>query len=68
MYVITDLVYCIYDNSVNTTVDSEIVYAYIHFGKHLHILTRNTFDCDQSNYSSHTVFSHIPIEFWPNWK
>jgi len=26
-------------------------------------MTRNTLDCDQSNYSSHTVFSHIPIEF-----
>jgi len=26
--------------------------------------TRNTFDCDQSNYSSRIVFSHhIPIEF-----
>jgi len=25
--------------------------------------TRNTLDCDQSNYSSHIVFSHIPIEF-----
>ena len=25
--------------------------------------TRNTLDCDQSNYSSRTVFSHIPIEF-----
>jgi len=24
--------------------------------------TRNTLDCDQSNYSSHIVFSHIPIE------
>ena len=26
-------------------------------------LTRNTLDCDQSNYSSPIVFSHIPIEF-----
>jgi len=25
--------------------------------------TRNTLDCDQSNYSSHIVVSHIPIEF-----
>ena len=25
--------------------------------------TRNTLDCDQSNYSSCIVFSHIPIEF-----
>jgi len=25
--------------------------------------TRNTLDCDQSNYSSLIVFSHIPIEF-----
>jgi len=25
--------------------------------------TRNTLDYDQSNYSSRTVFSHIPIEF-----
>ena len=24
---------------------------------------RNTLDCDQSNYSSRIVFSHIPIEF-----
>ena len=24
-------------------------------------LTRNTLDCDQSNYSSRIVFSHIPI-------
>jgi len=28
-----------------------------------HILTRNTLDCDQSNYSSRIVFPHIPIEF-----
>jgi len=27
------------------------------------ITTRNTLDCDQSNYSSCIVFSHIPIEF-----
>ena len=26
------------------------------------IITRNTLDCDQSNYSSRIVFSHIPIE------
>jgi len=26
------------------------------------IYTRNTLDCDQSNYSSRIVFSHIPIE------
>jgi len=25
--------------------------------------TRNTLDCDQSNYSSRIVFLHIPIEF-----
>jgi len=25
--------------------------------------TRNTLDCDQSNYSSRIVFSHITIEF-----
>ena len=25
--------------------------------------TRNTLDCDQSNYSSRIVYSHIPIEF-----
>ena len=25
--------------------------------------TRNSLDCDQSNYSSRIVFSHIPIEF-----
>ena len=25
------------------------------------IKTRNTLDCDQSNYSSRIVFSHIPI-------
>ena len=25
--------------------------------------TRNTLDCDQSNYSTRIVFSHIPIEF-----
>ena len=25
--------------------------------------TRNTVDCDQCNYSSRTVFSHIPNEF-----
>ena len=24
---------------------------------------RNTLDCDQSNYSSRIVFSHIPIAF-----
>jgi len=28
-----------------------------------YILARNTLDCDQSNYSSRIVFSHIPIEF-----
>jgi len=27
------------------------------------IYTRNTLDCDQSNYSSRIVFSQIPIEF-----
>ena len=26
-------------------------------------VTRNTLDCDQSNYCSRIVFSHIPIEF-----
>jgi len=42
-------------------------------GSHIHELnqgrsdgdipsTRNTLDCDQSNYSSRIVFSHIPIE------
>jgi len=29
------------------------------------LLTRNTLDCDQSNYSSRTVFSHILTEFGP---
>jgi len=29
----------------------------------LYYVTRNTLDCDQSNYSSHIVFSHIPTEF-----
>jgi len=29
----------------------------------LHYRTRNTLDCDQSNYYSRIVFSHIPIEF-----
>jgi len=29
----------------------------------MHTKTRNTLDCDQSNYSSRIVFSHIPIEF-----
>ena len=28
-----------------------------------HLYTKNTLDCDQSNYSSRIVFSHIPIEF-----
>jgi len=27
------------------------------------VYARNTLDCDQSNYSSRIVFSHIPIEF-----
>ena len=27
------------------------------------VITRNTLDCDQSNYSSRFVFPHIPIEF-----
>jgi len=27
------------------------------------LYTRNTLDCDQSNYSLCIVFSHIPIEF-----
>ena len=26
-------------------------------------MTKNTLDCDRSNYSSRIVFSHIPIEF-----
>jgi len=26
-------------------------------------MTRNTLECDQSNYFSRIVFSHIPIEF-----
>jgi len=30
--------------------------------------TRNALDCDQCNYSSRIVFSHIPIEFWSNRK
>jgi len=32
---------------------------------YLKLKTRNTLDCDQSNYSSHTVFSHTLIEFGP---
>jgi len=28
-----------------------------------HSYTRNTLDCNQSNYSSRIVFSHMPIEF-----
>jgi len=28
-----------------------------------YVWTRHTLDCDQSNYSSRTVFSHIPIKF-----
>jgi len=28
-------------------------------------MTRNTLDCDQSNYSSRITFSHIPVEFGP---
>ena len=27
------------------------------------VITRNTLYCDQSNYSSRIIFSHIPIEF-----
>ena len=27
------------------------------------VTTRNTLDCDQSNYYSRIVFSHIPIKF-----
>jgi len=27
------------------------------------MITRNPLDCDQSNYASRIVFSHIPIEF-----
>jgi len=30
------------------------------------LLTRNTLDCDQSNYSLRIVLSHIPIEFGQN--
>jgi len=26
-------------------------------------ITKNTLDCNQSNYSSRTVFSHMPTEF-----
>ena len=32
----------------------------------VYMLTRNTLDCDQSNYSSRIVYSHIPIEFGQN--
>jgi len=32
---------------------------------HWSIITRNTLDCDQSNYSSCIVFSHILTEFGP---
>jgi len=28
-------------------------------------VTRNALDCEQSNYSSSTVFSYIPIVFGP---
>jgi len=31
------------------------------------VLTRNTLDRDQSNYSARIVFSHIPIEFGQKW-
>jgi len=34
-----------------------------HFLYSLSFVTRNTLDCDQSNYSSRIVFSHMPIAF-----
>jgi len=33
-----------------------------HFCPKIYLWTRNTLDCDPSNYSSRIVFSHIPIE------
>ena len=41
--------------------DAEIVWD-MNCGKGCSTSTRNTLDCDQSNYSSRIVFSHIPIE------
>jgi len=38
------------------------MYVRISEDKH-QAITRNTLDCDQSNYSSRIVFSHISIEF-----
>ena len=38
------------------------IYNILHW---IYYITRNTLDCDQSNYSSRIVFSHIPIEFGP---
>ena len=35
----------------------------IYFCQKIYVLTRNTLDCDQSNYSSCIVFYRIPIEF-----
>jgi len=40
-----------------------LVYSEYKSSKKLMQQTRNTFDCDQSNYSSRIVVSHIPTEF-----
>jgi len=35
------------------------------FGASFYIKTRNTLDCDESNYSSRIVFSYTPVAFGP---
>jgi len=51
-------------NCVESHVDSPaITEAIMSVGRGHHPITRNTLDCDQSNYSSRIVYSHIPIAF-----
>jgi len=48
-------IYCFSTTALRCRLDSEKFWPKID--------TRNTLDCDQSNYSSRITFSHIPIEF-----
>ena len=45
------------------TLRAQSTLAARHFCPKIWVWTRNTLDCDQSNYFSRIVFSHIPIEF-----
>ena len=48
---------------LNATTNLGVLYTRMGWGHYSEEQTRNTLDCDQSNYSSRIVFSHMPIEF-----